>query len=53
MKFNFSEEKEDGHKSKTPTPEVDEDGYCIPPKLNPWDHDKGSFYSSSDTDSGT
>ncbi|XP_046682070.1 F-BAR domain only protein 2-like isoform X2 [Homalodisca vitripennis] len=45
------EEKEDGQKSKTPTPEVDEEGYCIRPKLDPWDHEKGSFYSSSDTDS--
>ncbi|XP_054260013.1 F-BAR domain only protein 2-like isoform X2 [Macrosteles quadrilineatus] len=45
------EEKEDTHKSKTPTPEVDDEGYCIRPKLDPWDHDKGSFYSSSDTDS--
>ncbi|KAG8290231.1 hypothetical protein J6590_087396 [Homalodisca vitripennis] len=44
-------EKEDGQKSKTPTPEVDEEGYCIRPKLDPWDHEKGSFYSSSDTDS--
>lgn len=47
----MSEEKEGGHKSKTPTPEVDEEGYCIPPKLEVWENDKGSFYSSSDTDS--
>lgn len=31
---------------------MDEEGYCIPPKLEVWENDKGSFYSSSDTDSG-
>lgn len=46
------EEKEEIQKSKTPTPEVDEEGYCVRPKLEPWEIDTGgSFYSSSDTDS--
>ncbi|KAL0101589.1 hypothetical protein PUN28_019017 [Cardiocondyla obscurior] len=44
------EDKEDSRKSETPTPEVDEDGFCIRPKLDPWENEKG-FYSSSDTDS--
>jgi hypothetical protein len=46
------EDKDDGRKSETPTPEVDEEGYCIRPKVELWENDKGSFYSSSDTDSG-
>ncbi|XP_075219582.1 F-BAR domain only protein 2 isoform X2 [Lycorma delicatula] len=47
-----AEDKEDNsRKSKTPTPDVDEDGYSIRPKVDPWENDKGSFYSSSDTDS--
>ncbi|XP_014256328.1 F-BAR domain only protein 2 isoform X2 [Cimex lectularius] len=47
-----TEEKEDAHKSKTPTPEVDDEGYCVRPKVESWEIDKGSsFYSSSDTDS--
>ncbi|PNF33746.1 hypothetical protein B7P43_G11221 [Cryptotermes secundus] len=46
------EDKEDSRKSETPTPEVDEEGYCIRPKVDLWENDKGSFYSSSDTDSG-
>ncbi|XP_073994263.1 F-BAR domain only protein 2 isoform X3 [Rhodnius prolixus] len=46
------EDKEETIKSKTPTPEVDEEGYCVRPKVESWDIDKGSsFYSSSDTDS--
>ncbi|XP_076668827.1 F-BAR domain only protein 2 isoform X11 [Andrena cerasifolii] len=44
------EDKEDSRKSETPTPEVDEDGFCIRPKADPWENEKG-FYSSSDTDS--
>ncbi|XP_076244593.1 F-BAR domain only protein 2 isoform X5 [Calliopsis andreniformis] len=44
------EDKEDSRKSETPTPEVDEDGFCIRPKTDPWENEKG-FYSSSDTDS--
>ncbi|KAH0945049.1 hypothetical protein HN011_011654 [Eciton burchellii] len=44
------EDKDDSRKSETPTPEVDEDGFCIRPKPNPWENEKG-FYSSSDTDS--
>nr|XP_012151808.1 PREDICTED: F-BAR domain only protein 2 isoform X10 [Megachile rotundata] len=44
------EDKEDSRKSETPTPEVDEDGFCIRPKSEPWEDEKG-FYSSSDTDS--
>lgn len=44
------EDKDDGRKSETPTPEVDEDGFCIRPKPDPWENEKG-FYSSSDTDS--
>ncbi|XP_039297957.1 F-BAR domain only protein 2 [Nilaparvata lugens] len=47
-----NEEKEDtGNKSKTPTPDVDDEGYCIRPKIENWENDKNSFYSSSDTDS--
>ncbi|CAD1473444.1 unnamed protein product, partial [Heterotrigona itama] len=41
---------DDSRKSETPTPEVDEDGFCIRPKAEPWENEKG-FYSSSDTDS--
>ncbi|XP_077275613.1 F-BAR domain only protein 2 isoform X4 [Temnothorax americanus] len=48
-KFDL-EDKEDSRKSETPTPEVDEDGFCIRPKPDPWENEKG-FYSSSDTDS--
>ncbi|XP_043803537.1 F-BAR domain only protein 2 isoform X9 [Apis laboriosa] len=44
------EDKDDSRKSETPTPEVDEDGFCIRPKTEPWENEKG-FYSSSDTDS--
>ncbi|XP_034933888.1 F-BAR domain only protein 2 isoform X2 [Chelonus insularis] len=44
------EEKDESRKSKTPTPEVDEDGYCIRPKSDLWENEKG-FYSSSDTES--
>ncbi|XP_043675765.1 F-BAR domain only protein 2 isoform X1 [Vespula pensylvanica] len=44
------QDKEDSRKSETPTPEVDEDGFCIRPKPDPWENEKG-FYSSSDTDS--
>ncbi|XP_072753126.1 F-BAR domain only protein 2 isoform X5 [Anoplolepis gracilipes] len=44
------EDKDDSRKSETPTPEVDEDGFCIRPKPDPWENEKG-FYSSSDTDS--
>ncbi|XP_033178448.1 F-BAR domain only protein 2 isoform X6 [Bombus vancouverensis nearcticus] len=44
------EDKDDSRKSETPTPEVDEDGFCIRPKAEPWENEKG-FYSSSDTDS--
>ncbi|KAL7287341.1 hypothetical protein TKK_0018463 [Trichogramma kaykai] len=38
----------------TPTPEVDEEGYCIKPKApdGTWDsQEKSNFYSSSDSDS--
>ncbi|XP_021930359.1 F-BAR domain only protein 2 isoform X9 [Zootermopsis nevadensis] len=45
------EDKDDSRKSGTPTPEVDEEGYCIRPKVDLWGNEKGSFYSSSDTDS--
>lgn len=48
--FYNREDKEDSRKSETPTPEVDEDGFCIRPKADPWENEKG-FYSSSDTDS--
>ncbi|KAK7871365.1 hypothetical protein R5R35_006074 [Gryllus longicercus] len=44
-------EEKGERKSGTPTPEVDDEGYCIRPKVDPWENDKGSFYSSSDTDS--
>ncbi|CAL7946477.1 unnamed protein product [Xylocopa violacea] len=45
------EDKDDSRKSETPTPEVDEDGFCIRPKSELWEDEKGGFYSSSDTDS--
>nr|CAD7453199.1 unnamed protein product [Timema tahoe] len=45
------DDKEERGKSDTPTPEVDEEGYCIRPKVESWENDKASFYSSSDTDS--
>lgn len=48
--FLFREEKDESRKSETPTPEVDEDGFCIRPKPDPWENEKG-FYSSSDTES--
>ncbi|XP_017799407.1 PREDICTED: F-BAR domain only protein 2 [Habropoda laboriosa] len=44
------EDKDDSRKSETPTPEVDEDGFCIRPEAEPWENEKG-FYSSSDSDS--
>ncbi|BES89771.1 SAFF [Nesidiocoris tenuis] len=45
------EDKDEPAKSKTPTPEVDDEGYCVRPKVESWDMDKGSsFYSSSDSD---
>ncbi|XP_020706803.2 F-BAR domain only protein 2 isoform X2 [Athalia rosae] len=44
------EEKDDSRKTGTPTPEVDEDGFCIKPKVDPWENERG-FYSSSDTES--
>lgn len=51
--LNYREEKEDMRKSKTPTPEVDEEGYCVRPKHESWEMDTGcSFYSTSDTESG-
>lgn len=55
----FSEEKEEKKspplaEAETETPELDEDGYVIRPETQPsWTNDKGSFYSSSDSDSGT
>lgn len=49
-RFVCREDKEDSRKSETPTPEVDEDGFCIRPKSDPWENEKG-FYSGSDTDS--
>ncbi|XP_033213673.1 F-BAR domain only protein 2 isoform X2 [Belonocnema kinseyi] len=44
------DDKDEGRKSETPTPEVDEDGFCIRPKPDSWDSERG-FYSSSDTES--
>ncbi|XP_051171044.1 F-BAR domain only protein 2 isoform X1 [Leptopilina boulardi] len=44
------DDKEEGRKSETPTPEVDEDGFCIKPKADSWDSER-CFYSSSDSDS--
>ncbi|XP_058796481.1 F-BAR domain only protein 2 isoform X4 [Phymastichus coffea] len=49
-KSDLEDKDQDSRKSGTPTPEVDEDGYCIKPKADPWENEKG-FYSSSDTDS--
>lgn len=54
------EEKDDSQKSqRTAEPtdpaaqEVDEDGYVIRPNVSQtWNSEKGSFYSSSDSDSG-
>lgn len=46
----FRDDKDEGRKSETPTPEVDEDGFCIRPKPDSWDSERG-FYSSSDTES--
>ena len=50
MSYFTREEKDEGRKSETPTPEVDEDGFCVRPKPDPWENEKG-FYSSSDTES--
>lgn len=36
-------------KSETPTPEIDEEGYCIRPKEEMWDAEK--FYTTSESDS--
>ncbi|XP_011503178.1 PREDICTED: FCH domain only protein 2 isoform X2 [Ceratosolen solmsi marchali] len=49
-KSDLEDKDQDSRKSETPTPEVDEDGFCIKPKSDPWENEKG-FYSSSDTDS--
>ncbi|XP_003425577.1 F-BAR domain only protein 2 isoform X8 [Nasonia vitripennis] len=49
-KSDPEDKDQDSRKSGTPTPEVDEDGFCIKPKTDPWENEKG-FYSSSDTDS--
>ncbi|XP_031777694.1 F-BAR domain only protein 2 isoform X9 [Nasonia vitripennis] len=49
-KEDKEDKDQDSRKSGTPTPEVDEDGFCIKPKTDPWENEKG-FYSSSDTDS--
>lgn len=54
------EEKDDSQKSQRTTEaadstaqEVDEDGYVIRPNVSHnWNSEKGSFYSSSDSDSG-
>lgn len=52
-KSDGEEGKEDGNSKTevTPGPEIDEEGYCIKPKVDLWDHDKGNFYSSGDSDS--
>lgn len=56
----YKEEKSDGEEArdeaiqKTDVPaglDVDEEGYCIKPKNDMWNHDKGNFNSSSDSDS--
>lgn len=54
------EEKDDSQKSQRTadttdpsTHEVDEDGYVIRPSVaHNWNNEKGSFYSSSDSDTG-
>lgn len=54
------EEKDETSKSQTlaeteqEEPQLDEDGYVIRDNntLQSWPNDKGSFYSSSDSDSG-
>lgn len=56
--YCFREEKEEVNKGRVQdneqdAPQLDEDGYVI--RQNPtqaWTNDKGSFYSSSDSDSG-
>ncbi|CAL8104816.1 unnamed protein product [Orchesella dallaii] len=44
------DDKDESQKSETPTAEIDEEGYSVPPKST-WENDKSSFYSSSDSDS--
>ncbi|XP_063928188.1 F-BAR domain only protein 2 isoform X2 [Zophobas morio] len=49
------EEKDESQRTTTAVepgaPEVDEDGYVIPPNVpHSWNNEKGSFYSSSDSD---
>lgn len=51
------EEKDESQRTTTAVepgaPEVDEDGYVIPPNVpHSWNNEKGSFYSSSDSDTG-
>lgn len=48
--YGCREEKDESQKSETPTAEIDEEGYSVPPKST-WENDKSSFYSSSDSDS--
>ncbi|XP_050528276.1 F-BAR domain only protein 2 isoform X2 [Daktulosphaira vitifoliae] len=43
------EEKEEQDQSKISTPEIDDEGYRIQPSSQ-WNVDKGSFYSTSDSD---
>ncbi|EEB13671.1 proline-serine-threonine phosphatase interacting protein, putative [Pediculus humanus corporis] len=53
-KSDGEEGKEDGGSTKneiSAEPEIDEEGYCIKPKVDLWDHEKGNFYSSGDSDS--
>lgn len=52
-KSDGEEGKEDGNsKTEIPAgPEIDEEGYCIKPKVDLWDHEKSNFYSSGDSDS--
>jgi hypothetical protein len=50
-KSDLEDKDEGSRKSVSPTPEVDDEGYCIRPRADPWENDKNSFYSSSDTDS--
>jgi FtsZ-interacting cell division protein ZipA len=51
------EEKDESQRTAATTdtgaPELDEDGYVIRPNVpHSWNNEKGSFYSSSDSDTG-
>lgn len=55
----YREEKDESQRTQPPpaepnAPELDEDGYVIRPNVpHTWNNEKGSFYSSSDSDTGS